>query len=275
MARPTRPNIAGGVYHVMARGNERRAIYFDDEDRERFLELLSTTARRCRWECLAYCLMDNHYHLVLRTPLPNLSRGMRLINGGYASRVNARHGRVGHLFQGRFKSVLIRSSDHLLVVMKYVVRNPVVAQLCSTPGDWRWSSYQATVAGQSHGPLACEAALAVFGADEHAARRFALFMLSEDTTELETALTADVDFPSECYDGGVGRPSLEEILALAPNAAGIARAYHEYGYSLESIAAVRGTSRAVVGRMLVAYESAETAAVPAPTERPDRERVDP
>src|SRR4051812_17103654 len=145
MARSSRPNIAGGVYHVMARGNERKPIYFDDDDRRRFLELLQKVVRRYRWECLAYCLMGNHYHLVVRTPLPNISRGMRLLNGDYASRLNARYERDGHLFQGRFRSVMIRSSDHLLVALNYVLRNPIAAGYCTAAGDWPWSSYRATV----------------------------------------------------------------------------------------------------------------------------------
>src|SRR5438874_3794179 len=102
MARPVRPNIPGAIYHAMSRGNERKPIYADDGDRERFLQLLATTAARCEWQILAYCLMGNHYHLVMGTPRPTLSRGMRLLNGGYASYFNARHERVGHLFQGRY-----------------------------------------------------------------------------------------------------------------------------------------------------------------------------
>jgi putative transposase len=242
----------------MARGNERRQIYLDDEDRERFLDLLTKTVRRCEWDCLAYCLMGNHYHLVVRTPLPNLSRGMRLLNGGYASRVNARYQRVGHLFQGRYRSVLIRSSDHLLMVIKYVLRNPVVAGLCSTPADWRWSSYQATLASDQSGLVASDAVLVWFGDVDGARRRcFAVFMSNEDVSTVDDTLPADIQFPSEPGSPREARPSIEEVLAYQPGPSGIAFAYHEHGYSLAEIAAVLGCSRPSVGRKLVAHESRE------------------
>jgi REP element-mobilizing transposase RayT len=257
VARAARPNIPGGVYHVMARGNERKQIYLDDEDRERFLDLLKKTARRCQWECLAYCLMGNHYHLVVRTPLPNLSRGMRLLNGGYASRVNARYQRVGHLFQGRYRSVLIRSSDHLLMAIKYVLRNPVVAGLCSTPADWRWSSYQATLAYDQNGLVASDAVLVWFGDDDGARRCFARFMSNENVSAVDGTLTANVQFPCEPGNPGEDRPSIEEVLACQPGASGIALAYHEHGYSLAEIAGVLGCSRPSIGRKLVAHESRE------------------
>jgi putative transposase len=253
MARPLRPNIPGAVYHAMARGNERKPIYLTDRDRERFLGLLERTANRLGWQCFGYCLMENHYHLVVRTPRPNLSRGMRLINGGYASYFNTRHERVGHLFQGRYRSVLVRSPEHLLSVLKYVIRNPVAAELVRHPEDWRWSSYCPTLAGGTSGIVASEQTLAWFGRDGEAQRNFVTFMTDEGAIPVPGC---EVEFAIE--PGATGkRPSLDAILASRSGAAGIAYAYHEHGYSLAEIATALGQGRSTMARRLVAFESAQ------------------
>ena len=127
MARPLRIEFAGAVYHVTSRGNHRAMIYEDDGDRVLFLEVLESVVERFNWLCHAYCLMGNHYHLLIETPEGNLSAGMRHLNQVYTQRYNRAHGVVGHLFQGRFKSVLIEKEAHLLEVCRYVVLNPVRA----------------------------------------------------------------------------------------------------------------------------------------------------
>src|SRR3972149_1510166 len=114
-----------------ARGNERRSIFRDDADRLAFLDVLARVLDRFGWLCLAYCLMGNHYHLLVETPRPNLARGMRQLNGVYAQRFNRRHNRVGHLTQGRYGAVLVEGDEHLLTVASYLVRNPVRAKLCA------------------------------------------------------------------------------------------------------------------------------------------------
>lgn len=106
MARPLRIEFNGALYHVTSRGDRREDIYEDDKDRERFLEVLAEVVERFNWLCHAYCLMSNHYHLVVETPDANLSKGMRQLNGVYTQATNRRHGRTGHLFQGRFKGIL-------------------------------------------------------------------------------------------------------------------------------------------------------------------------
>src|SRR3989304_3223061 len=143
MARPPRPQFPDGIYHVSARGNERAPIYRDDGDRRRFLELLAHVRERYRWRILAYCLMTNHYHLLVQTPEPNLARGMRQLNGAYAQWFNRRHRRVGHLFQGRYGARLVQADEHLLAALRYIVRNPVRAGLCRDPGGGGWSTHRA------------------------------------------------------------------------------------------------------------------------------------
>lgn len=151
MARPLRLEFPGAVYHVTARGNERREVFRDDEDRRLFLSTLGRTVVRWRWVCHAYCLMSNHYHLLIETPEANLSRGMRQLNGEYTQAFNRRHRRVGHLFQGRFKALLVQKESHLLEVSRYVVLNPVKARgmRVAKPEGWPWSSYRATAGGET------------------------------------------------------------------------------------------------------------------------------
>ncbi|HYK03157.1 MAG TPA: transposase [Thermoanaerobaculia bacterium] len=144
MARPLRLDLPGALHHVTSRGNERRRIFRSNRDREAFLQLLADAVKRFRWSVTAWVLMTNHYHLVIQTPEPNLSRGMQWLNGTYADWFNRRHKRSGHLFQGRFKSFLIDKETYSAEVLRYVVLNPVRAKMVARPEEYRWSSYRAT-----------------------------------------------------------------------------------------------------------------------------------
>lgn len=144
MARPLRLEHENAIWHLTARGNEQHDIFRDDVDRERFVLMLSQTVIRFGWKLISWTLMSNHYHLVVRTPDPNLSRGMHWLNGRYAQSFNRRHKRRGHLFQGRFHGVLVEKESHLFAVARYVVLNPVRAGMVADPADWRWSSYRQT-----------------------------------------------------------------------------------------------------------------------------------
>ena len=148
MARPLRVEYPGGIYHVTSRGNAQQPIFFSDADRHAFLDILASVARRFHWLCHAYCLMDNHYHLVIETLDATLSRGMRHLNGVYTQWVNRTQGRVGHLFQGRYKAIIVEKEPYLLELCRYVVLNPVRAHMMHHPAEWLWSSYRAT-AGMS------------------------------------------------------------------------------------------------------------------------------
>jgi REP element-mobilizing transposase RayT len=145
MARPLRIEFPGAVYHVTSRGNAKQAIFIDDEDRGRFFDVLSMVVERFHWLCHAYCLMKNHYHLLIETPKGNLSKGMRELNGIYTQGFNQRYRRVGHLFQGRYKAIIVEKDNHLLSLCRYVVLNPVRVGLIKRPEQWRGSSYRATL----------------------------------------------------------------------------------------------------------------------------------
>ena len=151
MARPLRLELPGALYHVTSRGDRREDIYLNDADRQRWLDLLGEVCVRHNWLCHAYCLMDNHFHIVIETVDGNLSAGMRQLNGVYTQWHNRTHGRVGHVFQGRFKAIIVQREAYLLELARYVVLNPVRAGICQMPERWRWSSYLAMV-GQAHRP---------------------------------------------------------------------------------------------------------------------------
>jgi len=134
MARPLRLEFPGALYHVTARGNARQAIVLDDRDRALFLVCLGEVVLRFGWICHAYCLMDNHYHLLIETPEGNVSRGMRQLNGVFTQRMNRCHNRVGHLFQGRFKAIVVERESYLLELCRYIVLNPIRAGMARNWG---------------------------------------------------------------------------------------------------------------------------------------------
>ena len=144
MARPLRIEFAGALYHVTSRGDGREDIYLSDHDRELFLSVLGEVCQRFNWHCHAYCLMSNHYHLLVETPDANLSQGMRQLNGVYTQRFNQVQNRVGHVFQGRYKAILVEKDSCLLELARYIVLNPVRARMVRAAQDWPWSSYRTT-----------------------------------------------------------------------------------------------------------------------------------
>lgn len=145
MPRGPRLNIANGIYHVMARGNRKSIIFEDDRDRIRFIDILIDALEHCAVRAFAESRLGNHYHLIVQTPEANLPDFMCYLNGGFARYSNARHGRIGHLFNGPYKPVLVENSFHLRIAIGYVAMNPVNHGFVDTPADWRWSSYRATV----------------------------------------------------------------------------------------------------------------------------------
>jgi REP element-mobilizing transposase RayT len=170
--RNLRENQPGGIYHVFARGNNRELIYRNDVDRRLYLRRLERVAGRLRWTGFAYCLMSNHVHLMMETPGGDLSAGMQALHGAYAQDFNARHRRVGHVFQGRYGAVLMKSDAQVCATAAYIARNPVKAGLSSAPGEWQWDSFRAVEMGRAPAWMDPAKLLAFFAPDPDTARRF-------------------------------------------------------------------------------------------------------
>jgi putative transposase len=153
MPRKPREEVADGIFHVYARGNDKRLIYRDDRDRQTYLQALAATVERRRWHLLAFCLLDNHLHLMVETPNANLGAGMQRLHSDYAQQFNQRHGRSGHVFQGRYGAVRVETDEQLWAAAAYIAMNPVEAGLCDAPEEWQWSSHGAILSGKGPGWL--------------------------------------------------------------------------------------------------------------------------
>jgi putative transposase len=272
VARPLRIETPGGTYHVTARGNAGRDIYLDDGDRVSFLALVSDLVERFAWNCFAYCLMHNHYHLVVRTPRGDLSRGMRHLNGVYAQRFHRKHGTFGHLFQGRFHATLVQDDPYLLAVLRYVARNPVEAGLCNHASEWRWSSHRAVLGLAPTGPVAVQQVLAFCGEGGKGRTKYRRLVEEADRADRPPigAILGDDEFasrhvqplrpdrevPVRHYERG--RPRLSELLS-EPSVEAIAAAYFQHRYRMREIAAALGCHYTTVSRRLREWKSGRDA----------------
>ncbi len=164
MAKPLRIEYPGAYYHVMSRGNRQENIFKNDYDREKFLDYLAILSERFPIKIHTYSLMTNHYHLLIETPEANLSRAIKWLNGSYATYVNTKRKKGGHLFQGRFKSIIVEADEYLKHLSRYIHLNPVRAKMVQTPSDYRWCSYRAFI-GKEKAPRWLETAwlLSCFG----------------------------------------------------------------------------------------------------------------
>lgn len=152
MPRPNRPDAPGTTHHIIARGNRKQDIFLDASDYRTFVKLLGELATELEWSVFSYCLMPNHYHLMLRTKHANLAAGMRRLNSRYSQRANWRHENVGHMFQGRYKSFLVEEDGYLQVLARYIALNPVKAGLATKPEDWQWSNHKTFLASAGAAP---------------------------------------------------------------------------------------------------------------------------
>ena len=266
MARPLRIEYEGAVYHITSRGNARQGIFLDDEDRTTFLKILGDVVERYNWICYAYCLMANHYHLLIETPDANLSRGMQQLNGVYTQAFNRRHHRVGHVLQGRYKAILVEKESHLLELVRYIVLNPVRAKLVRRPRDWRWSSYKAT-SGEGESPqfLTTDWILSQFHKDRgRAVKEYRKFVKAGHEIDVWGGLRGGVILGTEQFAQELKpllwekssvteiprrerlavRPRLEELFSGAKDRADrnerIYQAVRAYGYTLKEVAEFTG-----------------------------------
>jgi REP element-mobilizing transposase RayT len=280
MARPLRLHIPHAFYHAMSRGNAKQVIFTEAADYEQFLELLGATSFRFGVRCHAYCLMPNHFHLLLQPDTHPVSRMMHQLNSGYSQWFNRRHERVGHVLQGRFKAPLVDRDEYFLQVLRYIALNPVEAGLVDSPGAWRWSSYRAA-AGLTEPPsfLALDDVWRSFDTDERVAqRRFVAFVdagrgqttSSEAFVSGSDAFRADVAVALEPYrdvrdfsrrERYAIRPTLESILADSHDSVSrrrsMAEAYRRYGYTLREIGQLLGCHVSTVLKQIRLAESAQ------------------
>lgn len=278
MARPLRIEYAGALYHVTSRGNAQQEIYFSDADREAFLALLATSCERHGWLCHGYCLMTNHYHLLIETQYPTLSKGMKYVNGVYIQYFNRAHDRVGHIFQIRFKSIMVERDSYLLELCRYIVLNPVRAQMVKTAKDWPWSSYRATAGmTQPVKALTTDWVLGNFGKQRKRANiKYRMFVaegksqpspwqklknqvfLGADEFVEETQCKlredqslADIPKPQKLAP----KKALEYYIKHFSEKEGMARAYLSGHYTLSEVGKAYSKSYATVSRAVQAFEN--------------------
>jgi REP-associated tyrosine transposase len=277
MARPLRIEYDGAVYHITSRGNARQPIYKEDEDRRIFLEVLHRANTLYNWLCHAYCLMNNHYHLIIETPDGNLSHGMRQLNGVYTQLFNKRHNRVGHIFQGRYKAILIQKESHLLEVSRYVVLNPVRAKAVKDPEEWKWSSYRGTAGKEKpHSCLTIDWILGQFGSKRRQSEKkyseFVMAGIDEEKIWKDVkgqSILGQDEFIKRFlnYAKGyeevkeipknqryIGRLGLAELLEGTKGRKEVSRkakeAVERYGYSQKEVAEYLGIHYSTVSRMV-------------------------
>lgn len=278
MSRPLRLLGEGLTYHVTARGTGRMVIYRDEIDYRRFLAVVAAVVREQHLRCHAYCLMPNHYHLVVTTELANLSVALRQLNGIYAQRWNQRHQRVGHVFQGRFFAQLVQDGQYFLAACRYVVRNPVRAGLVAAPEDWPWSSFKGTGGIAAPARFLCtETLLQQFGDDEEAPWRYRAFV--NEAVSAPDAIGTSIVFGDDAFAAAHGRrsptPSAEvpgrerrtgQSLADFFSGASADEARraaivdaHRAGFSMRAIAGHLGVHYSTVSKVITAARLGEAA----------------
>ncbi len=229
--------MAGGLYHVTMRGNNRAEIFHSDVDRSMLLAVIGRAKGRHGWKVHAYCLMSNHYHLLIETPEPNIAAGMQWLNSIYAHRFNEKYERIGHLFQRRYADGIITDDAHLHEVTRYIPLNPVRAGLCKRPEDWPWSSCRATL---GYGPrerfLSVRPTLDRFASDPDVARTLLREWIDDGRREIRSSRT---------------KPLIQILRPGQPVTRDALHAARSNGYSLAEIARHLGVSKTTAWRQTV------------------------
>ncbi|MEI6510178.1 MAG: transposase [bacterium] len=280
MVRPLRIEYEGAVYHVTSRGDKGKEIFLHAEDGESFLTLLQQINRRYHWLCHAYCLMQNHYHLLIETPDANLSQGMRQLNGVYTQGFNRRHDHPGHVFQGRFRAIVVEKESYLPELCRHLALNPVRAKLVDQPGKWPWSSYGGTAGLEvAHPCLTVDWLLGHFAAERNEAQRIYQAFVEEGegqagprigargqnvlgdeefTARMKTLKENRVELAEIAKEKQLlARPGLEQLLPLDANLDKAARnekireAVERYGYSQHAVAQHTGLHFTTISRILL------------------------
>ena len=286
MSRPLRIEFPGAIYHVTSRGDRREPIFVDDDDRRALLAVVGQAMVRFDAEVLAYCLMGNHYHFVMHTRQANLSRLMRQLNGVYTQQFNRRHGKVGHLFQGRFKAVLVDRDAYLLEVCRYVELNPLRARMVDAVDAWPWSSCLAHAARAAspgwldtaglHGYLLGHATRGPADSSRAAARYAALVAAGRDVKHWDDALRQQIYLgddsfvermqalvdPQRAASSEVPRAQRRQAVTLKqclargePRERAMLRAYAEGAATMTGIARELGLSVSRVSRLIARAEA--------------------
>lgn len=282
MARPLRIEYPCALYHVTSRGNAGQKIFRSDKDRTYFLDLLGGICDRFHWLCYAYALMDNHYHLIIETPDGNLSRGMRQLNGMYTQRCNWKYRKTGHIFQGRYKAIIVDKDSYLLELCRYVALNPARAHMVEKPEDFRWSSFRATAGiDRAASFLALDWILAQFSSDRNRAQILYKAFVEEgitkespwkelkgqiflaDTLFIEAVKTTLPEIPTEIphFQRWAERPSLADIFGGEVQADRTSRnkaihvAHVNHHYTLKEIAKHLDIHYATVSKAVKRAES--------------------
>ncbi len=285
MARPLRLHVPGALYHVMSRGNAKQSIFLRDEDYRQFLDLLTVTTARFDIVCRAYCLMPNHFHLLLEPSAHPLSRMMQQLNSAYSQWFNRRHQRVGHVLQGRFKALLVDRNEYFLQVLRYILLNPVRAGLAGSAQEWHWSSYNVTAgAGAERSFLALEDVWLAFDADADRARSLFVEFVAAGVERAEPQ--GPVALGSASFRDGISallephrqareiskgerfamRPSLEQLFAGPQDGSCrdslMSEAFRSHGYTLREIAQLFDIHPSTVFKHI---RRSESGSKPAPT----------
>lgn len=280
MTRPLRLEFPGALYHVTSRGNRGNPIFRNNGDRRAWLALLGHACERHHFVIHSFCQMTNHYHLLVETVEANLSRGMRQLNGSYTQYFNWRHGLVGHLFQGRYKAILVQKENYLLELSRYIVLNPLRAKMVPSLEDWQWSSYHYFLSEETAPSwLERDCLLSRFGNERATAisayQDFVLAgigKISPLSAVRHQVLLGDDDFVSAHQQlqrseelvevvrterRAVALPLSEYQVRYSDRGEAMARAYLSTAFTMAQIGSAFGVSAKTVSRALAAFEKAK------------------